>query len=62
VMYGTLRSSTHSLYVNFLLSRRNNKSPATSYSEANKRASAEGPNRRASSGGPYPKLEAQLDC
>ena len=37
VMYGTLRSSTHSLYVNFLLSRRKSRSPATSYTEANKR-------------------------
>ncbi len=62
VMYGTLRSPTHSLYVYFLLSRRKNRSPPMSYTEANKRASAERPNRRALSGGPYPKLEAQLDC
>ena len=33
-----------------------------SYTEANKHASDETPNRRASSGGPYPKLKAQLDC
>jgi hypothetical protein len=47
VMYGTLRSSTHCLYVYFLLSRRNSKSPAMSYSEANKRASDERPNKHA---------------
>jgi hypothetical protein len=47
VMYGTLRSPTHSLYVYLLLSKRKSRSPATSYSEANKRASAERPNRRA---------------
>jgi hypothetical protein len=61
-MYGTLRSPTHSLYVYFLLSKRNSRSPATSYSEANERALAERPHRRARSGGSYPKLEAQLDC
>jgi hypothetical protein len=33
--------------VYFLLSKRKSRSPATSYSEANKRASAERPNRRA---------------
>jgi hypothetical protein len=47
VMYGTLRSPTHSLYVYLLLSQRNSRSPAMSYSEANRRASAEKPNKQA---------------
>ena len=46
-MYGTLRSPTHSLYVYFLLSNRKSRSPATSYSKAKKRASAEIPNSQA---------------
>ncbi len=47
VMYGTLRSPTHSLYVYLLLSKRKSRSPATSYREANKRASAERLNKQA---------------